>query len=123
MICDITVRGAQFDVVVVATRELLFHNEIYQPGQQQTLHEQANFLLQDCNVHSFRDATEWAAMKRERLAAEVANAMRATLNTMGWEIASVAARNEGQWQILLNEQNGAARQDQGLIQVPRVNAS
>lgn len=119
MICDIIVRAAQFEVTVVATRELLFHNEIYQSGQQQTLHEQANFLLLDCDVHSFKDAAEWVTMNTMRLQSEVGNTMRPTLNDMGWQITWVNARNESQWQIVLQDQNGAARQDGSLIQVSK----
>ena len=120
MICDIIVRAAQFDVTVVATRELLFHNEIYQVGQQQTLHEQANFLLLDCDVHSFKDAAGWVAMTTQRLQARVGDVMRSTLNDMGWEITWVNARNEDQWQIVLQDRNGPARQDQSLIQISKV---
>ena len=119
MICDITVRAAQFDVLVVATRELLFLNEIYQPGQQQTLHEQANFLLLDCDVHSFKDAAEWVTMNTMRLQAKVGDVMRPTLNDMGWQITWVNARSEDRWQYFLQEPNGGARQDQSLIQVPK----
>ncbi len=120
MICDIIVRAAQFDVLVVATRELLFQNEIYQPGQQQTLNEHANFLLLDCDVHSYKDAAEWVTMNTMRLQAKVGDLMRSTLNDMGWQISWVNARSEGQWQIVLQEPNGGARQDQSLIQVTRV---
>ena len=119
MICDIIVRAAQFDVVVVATRELLFHNEIYQSGQQQTLNEQANFLLLDCDVHSFKDAAAWVTMNTMRLQAEVGNVMRPTLNDMGWQITWVTARNENQWQVVLQDGNGPARGDGSLIQVPK----
>ena len=119
MICDIIVRAAQFDVTVVATRELLFQNEIYGAGQQQTLHEQANFVLLDCDVHSFKDAAEWVTMNTMRLQAKVGDTMRSTLNDMGWQITWVNARNENQWQIVLQDQNGPARQDKGLIQVPK----
>lgn len=119
MICDIIVREAQFEVTVVATRELLFHNEIYQTGQQRTLHEQANFLLLDCDVHSFKDAAEWVAMNTMRLQAKVGDTMRPTLNDMGWQITWVNARNENAWEIVLQDGNGPARQDGSLIQVPK----
>ena len=82
MICDIIVRAAQFEVIVVATRELLFHNEIFQPGQQFTLNEQANFLLLDCDVHSEQDATEWVMMNTQRLQAKVADMRRPPLIEM-----------------------------------------
>lgn len=119
MICDIIVRAAQFDVTVVATRELLFLNEIYQSGQQQVLHEQANFLLLGCDAHSFQDAAEWVTMNTMRLQAKVGDVMRSTLNDMGWQITWVNARSEAQWQVTLQEQNGPARQDQGLIQLSK----
>ena len=119
MICDIIVRAAQFDVAVVATRELLFQNEIYQPGQSQTLQQQANFLLLDCDVHSFKDAAEWVTMNTMRLQAKVADVMRSTLNDMGWQTTWVNARSENQWQIELQDANSPSRQDQGLIQVPK----
>lgn len=112
-------RAAQFEVTVVAARELLFHNEIFQPGQQFTLNEQANFLLQDCDVRSFKSAQEWVMMNTQRLQAEVGNAMRPTLDDMGWQINWVNARNEGEWQIYLQEKDGGARQDGSLIQLPR----
>lgn len=120
MICDIIVRAAQFDVTVVASRELLFHNEIYQAGQQLTLNEQANFLMQDCNVQSLQDAADWVMGNTQRLQAKVGDTMRSTLNDMGWQISWVHARNESQWPIELQNANGPARGDQGLIQIPRV---
>ncbi len=119
MICDIIVRAALFEVVVVATRELLFHNEIFQPGQQFTLNEQANFLLLDCDVHSFKEAAEWVAMNTQRLQGKVGDLMRPTLNDMGWQTNWVNARSEEQWEIYLQEKDGTARQDGSLIQMPR----
>lgn len=119
MICDIIVRAAQFEVVVVATRELLFHNEIFQPGQQFTLNEQANFLLLDRDVHSFREATETVAINTQRLQNKVAELMRSTLLDMGWQIQWTNARSEDQWQIVLGQQNGGARGDASLIQLAK----
>ena len=119
MICDIIVRAAQFEVIVVATRELLFHNEIFQPGQQFTLNEQANFLLLDCDVHSLKEATEWVMMNTQRLQAKVADMMRPTLSEMGWQTNWVNARSEDGWAIYLQERNGTARGDVSLIQLPR----
>ncbi len=119
MICDIIVRAAQFEVIVVATRELLFHNEIFQPGQQFTLNEQANFLLLDCEVHSFKEATEWVMLNTQRLQAKVADMMRPTLNDMGWQTNWVNARGQDEWGIYLQEGNGTAREDASLIQLPR----
>lgn len=119
MICDIIVRAAQFEVIVVATRELLFHNEIFQPGQQFTLNEQANFLLLDCDVHSFKEATEAVMIDTQRLQAKVADLMRPTLNEMGWQIQWANARNESHWEVYLQEREGTARQDASLIQMPR----
>lgn len=119
MICDIIVRAALFEVVVVATRELLFHNEIFQPGQQFTLNEQANFVLLDCDVHSFKAATEWVAVNTQRLQAKVSDLMRPTLSDMGWAIQWVNARSEDQWQFYLQEPNGGGRADDSLIQLPK----
>ncbi len=119
MLCDIIVRSAQFEVVVVATRELLFANEIFQPGQQFTLNEQANFLLLDCDVHSFAEATNWVMRDLQRLGAKVGDTMRPTLSGMGWQTNWVHARNETQWEIYLQERNGDARSDTSLIQLPR----
>lgn len=119
MICDIIVRAAQFEVIVVATRELLFHNEIFQPGQQFTLNEQANFLLLDCDVHSLKEATEWVLMNTQRLQAKVGDAMRPTLDEMGWAMNWVNARSESEWGYYLQEKDGGARDDESLIQVSR----
>ena len=120
MICDIIVRAAQFEVIVVATRELLFHNEIFQPGQQFTLNEQANFLLLDCDVHSLKEATEWVLMSTQRLQAKVGDLLQPTLNDLGWQANWVNARSENEWQILLQERNGTARSDASLIHLARV---
>ena len=119
MICDIIVRSAQFEVIVVATRELLFHNEIFQPGQQFTLNEQANFLLQDCDVHSLKEATEWVLVNTQRLQATIGDMMRPTLNDLGWQTNWVNARSENEWGFYLQERGGAARGDGSLIQLPR----
>ena len=119
MICDIIVRAAQFEVAVAATRELLFHNEIFQPGQQFTLNEQANFLLLDCDVRSFKEATELVLVNTQRLQAKVADLMRPTLQDMGWQIQWANARNEAAWAFYLQERNGAARQDGSLIQLTK----
>ena len=110
-------RAAQFEVTVVATRELLFHNEIFQPGQQFTLNEQANFLLLDCDVRSFKEATELVLMNTQRLQAKVGDLMRSTLEKMGWGIQWTHARNEAEWAFYLQERNGTARQDGSLIQL------
>ena len=103
----------------MATRELLFHNEIFQPGGQFTLNEQANFLLLDCDVHSFKQATETVMVNTQRLQAKVADLMRSTLNDMGWQVQWVNARSEDQWQFYLQEPNGGARGDASLIQLTR----
>lgn len=119
LICDIIVRAAQFEVIVVATRELLFHNEIFQPGQQFTLNEQANFLLLDCDVHSFQAATEWVMVNTQRLQAKVGDMMRPTLSDMGWQTNWVNARSEDSWEIYLQARDGTARGDASLIQLSR----
>lgn len=55
-----------------------------------------------------------------RLQSVVADAMRPVLTPMGWQIAWVQAVDLESWQIGLEPVNGQARQDQGLIQVPKV---
>ena len=120
MICDIALRAAHFQVAVQATRELLFENQIYQPGHQRQLDEQANFLMQDCDLHSFDDAIAWIRLNTTRLQAIVADTMRPVLTPMGWQILWVEAVNPTAAEVTLQEANGPARQDQSLIQVPRV---
>ncbi len=119
MICDISVKAAQFVVAVQSTRELLFQNEIYQPGHQRELHEQANFLLLDCEVHSHHEAVDWVRLNTMRLQAQLADAMRPTLTDMGWQILWVNAVNQHAWEVYLDNVNGAARGDESLIQVPK----
>ena len=120
MICDIIVRAAHFQVAVQATRELLFENEIYQPGQNRQLDETANFLLLDCDLHSFEAAREWVRLNITRLQSQVADTMRPVLNPMGWQAVSVQALDPAAWIVELQEANGPARGDQSLIQIPKV---
>ena len=120
MICDILLKAAHFQVAVQATRELLFENQIYQPGHQSQLDEQANFLLLDCDLHSHDDAVEWVRLNITRLQAIVADTMRPVLTPMGWQILWVQAVDPAIWDVTLQEANGPARQDKSLIQVPTV---
>ena len=120
MICDIIVRGAPFEVGVQATRELLFDNEIYPLGHQQRLEERANFLLQDCDVHSHEGAVEWVRMNAMRLQSQVADTMRPVLTPMGWQILWVNPGPGGGVGVFLEEANGPGRGDQSLIQVSKV---
>ena len=120
MICDIAVRAAHFQVAVQATKELLFDNQIYQPGQGRQLDEWANFLMQDCDLHSYEQGVEWVRLNVARLQSTVADAMRPTLTPMGWQTLWVQAVDPGAWQVSLEPANGPLRQDAGLIQVPKV---
>lgn len=120
MICDIAVRAAHFQVAVQATRELLFENEIYQPGTGRHLDETANFLLLDCDLHSHDAAVAWVGLNVARLQAQVADTMRPVLTPMGWQIVWVQALDPAAWVVELAEANGPARQDQSLIQVAKV---
>ncbi len=121
MICDIAVRAAHFQVAVQATKELLFENQIYQPGQDRQLDERANFLLQDCELHSYEQGVEWVRqLNVARLQSVVADAMRPVLTPMGWQIAWVQAVEPESWQIGLEPADGDARKDESLIQVPKI---
>ena len=120
MICDIILRAAHFHVAVQAPRELLFEDEIYQPGHQRQLDEAANFLLLDCDLHSREAAVEWVRLNVARLQSQVADTMRPTLTPMGWQILWVQALEPAAWSVSLQEANGPARQDASIIQIPKV---
>lgn len=120
MICDIAVRAGHFRVAVQATKELLFENQIYQPGQQRQMEEWANFLLQDCELHSYEKGVEWVRLNVSRLQSAVADAMRPVLTPMGWQILWVQAVDLENWQIGLEPAAGEARKDGSLIQVSKV---
>ena len=120
VICDIAVRAAHFQVAVQATKELLFENEIYQPGQQRQLDQHANFLMQDCEIHSYEQGVEWVRLNVARLQSVVADAMRPVLTPMGWQTLWVQAVDPGTWQIGLEPANGDPRKDESLVQVPKV---
>ena len=120
MICDIAVRAGHFQVAVQATKELLFENQIYQPGHQHQLDEWANFLLQDCEIHSYEGGVDWVRLNLARLQSVVADTMRPVLEPMGWQILWVQAIAREVWQIGLEPANGQPRQDGSLIQVPKV---
>ena len=120
MICDIILRAAHFHVAVQATREILLDDQIFQPGYQRELDQQANFLMLDCDLHSRNDAVEWVRLNLARLQSQVADTMRPTLTPMGWQILWVQALEPAAWPLNLQEANGPARQDESLIKVPKV---
>ena len=120
MICDIAVRAAHFQVAVQATKELLFENQIYQPAQQRQLDQYANFLMQDCEIHSYEQGVEWVRLNISRLQSVLADAMRPVLTPMGWQILWVQAMGMESWQIALEPANGDPRKDESFVQVPKV---
>jgi len=117
LLCDIIVKGAHYEVTVQALRELLFQNEIYQQRQQRPMSETANFLLLDCDVHSYADAV--ALMKRNdpKLKEALGKALQPTLSNLGWQIVDVNVVAQETWQVTLQDQDGPARGDESLLQV------
>ena len=117
MLCDIIVKGAHYEVTVAALRELLFENEIYQQRQQRPMSETANFLLLNCEVHSYADAVAFVQRNDLKLKEALGKALHPTLSNLGWQIVDVHVVAQQTWQVTLQDQDGPARRDEGLLQV------
>ena len=101
MECDIVIEEAQFEVVLRAEQEVLYENEIYQPGGGFSFVKTVSLIFPGYSVTSQADARETVMMHESDMKLKVKKQVSEELRKLGLTAKEAKLVHPEHWSITL----------------------